>query len=906
MGPPGETTFRGTLTEEKAEEDAFVGKKSFFDTKAALIMRDGNEYEPPFGLRSVESISVRRLNVLDSFYCDEDDADVDDDDDGERDGETREESARTTAKAKKSARASGGFKNIASQLNSIEVYFTLKRIVKDSSVFLGGEKSSQNSIRTCDDQSKMFTSKAISFVKDNKSVCDPDWDIFEKEQRRFREMLERDDRDGENVNNEEDALVPGLFEFAVYGRRIKEEDTSSSCSSSDDECDEEGEKKQCKTFEDTKEKLLHKALISFHHVKRATAQLERLSQSSRVPVVVLRVKSSRRNGTTTYYARDIRDLKEYENLDVREKLLSEEESLHEMYNNSHHNNNGAMGGDNDASKDEDGIDSETDGGIVITDDILTASKKKGRTKSLDESELMGLSTQTPKTTVASASPFSSPFRRGAVWDGANERDAINASSSPSKTKSASNNKDILDQSVQKLNTENALESISKAMLASARREKLQQRRHVLQLKMEEELRSVRRVSQKTQFLFEIENKRALSERKAEELKRALENGRKQSTRLEKLVSVKTESIRTKREALVRKRRDLDELKMHLEGPEIDGTLRRTISALQNRRWQLVRDLAEAFPTKKVGQQSTTITRPWAICGLKLDLADRLLGPSDSIRKQHQKQDQQQRQMHPQNEKGKAENEKSRVSKNADGTGSGLEDTSTRNNANDTDKSAGNQLFQTLATLFGYEDDEDEEFLNASEAESRDGRSQGGKKNTNATDYAQFHSSAARDDAEVAAAALGTVCLLVARLSSIFDIPSRYPLAFGSSRSFVGDLKEIKRDHDHGRNSSGMGASQNGGDDNSPNVLGSPQRRKSSSITLTKWRRVEFPLFLDDHAKATGDARRFAYGVFLLNKNVQQILDAYGLESRGPRKTLENVARLFQYAAKIRRENSSAT
>ena len=59
-------------------------------------------------------------------------------------------------------------------------------------------------------------------------------------------------------------------------------------------------------------------------------------------------------------------------------------------------------------------------------------------------------------------------------------------------------------------------------------------------------------------------------------------------------------------------------------------------------------------------------------------------------------------MHPQNEKGMAENEKSRVSKNADGTGSGLEDMSTRNNANDTDKSAGNQLFQTLATLFGYE------------------------------------------------------------------------------------------------------------------------------------------------------------------------------------------------------------
>ena len=166
------------MTEEKAEEDAFVGKKSFFDTKAAL-MRDGNEYEPPFGLRSVESISVRRLNVLDSFYREEEEEDDDDDVVDNDDGETREESAnRTTAKAKRSARGRG-FKNIASQLNSIEVYFTLKRIVKDSSVFLGGEKSSQNSIRTCDDQLKVFTSKAISFAKDNKSVCDPDWDIFE-------------------------------------------------------------------------------------------------------------------------------------------------------------------------------------------------------------------------------------------------------------------------------------------------------------------------------------------------------------------------------------------------------------------------------------------------------------------------------------------------------------------------------------------------------------------------------------------------------------------------------------------------------------------------------------------------------------------------------------------------------
>ena len=179
-----------------------------------------DEYEPPFGLRNVDCISVRRLNVLDAFF-------KDDGGDDDRNNNS----------------------NIASQLNSIEVYFTLKRIVKDSSVFLGGgsKKQEQNSIRVCDDSLKRFTSKAISFKKDNKSVCDPDWDIFEKEQRRFREVLERD---GIDDDDEEEALVPGLFEFAVYGRRVKEHTSNSSnesSSSHDDE--EEGEEEKDKEKE---------------------------------------------------------------------------------------------------------------------------------------------------------------------------------------------------------------------------------------------------------------------------------------------------------------------------------------------------------------------------------------------------------------------------------------------------------------------------------------------------------------------------------------------------------------------------------------------------------------------------------------------------------------------------------
>ena len=94
----------------------------------------------------------------------------------------------------------------------------------------------------------------------------------------------------------------------------------------------------------------------------------------------------------TYYARDIRDVKEFENLDVREKLLREEENLHEMYNSSHHVNN-KNGKENESHKNEDDITSETTGGgVVITDDILAASKKKGENvNSLDEQPISGIS-----------------------------------------------------------------------------------------------------------------------------------------------------------------------------------------------------------------------------------------------------------------------------------------------------------------------------------------------------------------------------------------------------------------------------------------------------------------------------------------------------------------------------------
>ena len=46
-----------------------------------------------------------------------------------------------------------------------------------------------------------------------------------------------------------------------------------------------------------------------------------------------------------------------------------------------------------------------------------------------------------------------------------------------------------------------------------------------------------------------------------------------------------------------------------------------------------------------------------------------------------------------------------------------------------------------------------------------------------------------------------------------------------------------------------------------------------------WRRVEFPLFAEPHA---AEGTRFAYAVFLLNKDLEQLLNAHGLLAVGPR------------------------
>ena len=53
--------------------------------------------------------------------------------------------------------------------------------------------------------------------------------------------------------------------------------------------------------------------------------------------------------------------------------------------------------------------------------------------------------------------------------------------------------------------------------------------------------------------------------------------------------------------------------------------------------------------------------------------------------------------------------------------------------------------------------------------------------------------------------------------------------------------------------------------------------------------MEFPLFAEPHA---AESTRFAYAVFLLNKDLEQLLNAHGLLAVGPRHTLQNLERLF--------------
>lgn len=113
-----------------------------------------------------------------------------------------------------------------------------------------------------------------------------------------------------------------------------------------------------------------------------------------------------------------------------------------------------------------------------------------------------------------------------------------------------------------------------------------------------------------------------------------------------------------------------------------------------------------------------------------------------------------------------------------------------------------------------------------------------------------------------ATALGCVAHAVSLIASYLQVPLRYPLRLGGSHSYIIDC--------------------------APSV--EPTSSELSSITSlsTNLKPVEFPLFLDGQ-----DTTRAAYAVFLLNKDLEQLLNFVGVKSLGPRQVLANLKELLR-------------
>ncbi|XP_062198102.1 vacuolar protein sorting 38-like [Phragmites australis] len=109
--------------------------------------------------------------------------------------------------------------------------------------------------------------------------------------------------------------------------------------------------------------------------------------------------------------------------------------------------------------------------------------------------------------------------------------------------------------------------------------------------------------------------------------------------------------------------------------------------------------------------------------------------------------------------------------------------------------------------------------------------------------------------------LGYAAHAVSLIASYLNVPLRYPLRFGGSQSYVLD--------------------------HAPSVEPSSITSVLSSVPRnTSMRTMEFPLFFDAQ-----ETTRSAYAMFLLNKDIEQLLNYIGAESLGPRHVLANLKQL---------------
>ncbi|XP_012481719.1 vacuolar protein sorting 38 isoform X1 [Gossypium raimondii] len=120
----------------------------------------------------------------------------------------------------------------------------------------------------------------------------------------------------------------------------------------------------------------------------------------------------------------------------------------------------------------------------------------------------------------------------------------------------------------------------------------------------------------------------------------------------------------------------------------------------------------------------------------------------------------------------------------------------------------------------------------------------------------------KKEVQRSATALGYVAHAVSLIASYLQVPLRYPLRLGGSRSYI---------NDHASS------------------IDPASSDLSLDTTLSaNVKPAEFPLFLEGQ-----DTTRAAYAVFLLNKDMEQLLNFIGVKSLGPRHVLANLKELLR-------------
>lgn len=119
----------------------------------------------------------------------------------------------------------------------------------------------------------------------------------------------------------------------------------------------------------------------------------------------------------------------------------------------------------------------------------------------------------------------------------------------------------------------------------------------------------------------------------------------------------------------------------------------------------------------------------------------------------------------------------------------------------------------------------------------------------------------KKEVQRSATALGYVAHAVSLIAFYLEIPLRYPLRLGGSRTYICDY--------------------------APSVEPTSSDFTSISLSSSTSKPMEFPLFLEGQ-----DTTRSAYAVFLLNKDLEQLLNCIGIESLGPRHVLANMKELL--------------